>query len=159
MYYTEFCQDLKAVVDEVDSRFETSKIGVWSMSMGTIITARSFPAICNKIDFIIGEGFVTDTTIIVDRIKLQKDKDLILPEPPLSFSKAVAKIDIPLLILCGSNDIVTTTEDALELKKKTGSKCSVVEYDGEHLGGFIARIDEGFGTWYINEINSFLEKS
>src|SRR5690606_29062186 len=78
LYYTEFALDLEAVVDNISKKFKDKQIGIWGMSMGTTIASRAYPAIKGKIDFIIGEGFVTDTSTIIDRYK-KLDKEILLP--------------------------------------------------------------------------------
>lgn len=156
LYYLEFSKDLEAVVNNISNKFSNKKVGIWSLSMGTAITSRAYPNIKEGLDFIIGEGFVTDTAYIIDRYE-ERGKKLILPESETTYSQIVASIDIPLLILVASNDEITTTSDALELKGKLGKTCEVVEYEGGHLQGFQYKIDDkGFGGWYLEQINSFI---
>src|SRR5690606_28476317 len=124
----------------------------WSLSMGTIITSRTYSNIREELDFIIGEGFVTNTAYMIDRYG-KRGKNLILPEPETTYTQ----IDVPLLILAASKDEITTVSDALELQEKLGSTCKIVKYEGEHLQGFQYKIDDkGFGGWYLEQINSFL---
>jgi len=156
LYYTEFSKDLEAVVNTVLSKFKGKKVGVWAMSMGTTITSRAYPNIKDKVDFIIGEGFVTSTLAIIDRYKAL-DKTLILPEKPAKYKTAIQSIDIPLLIFTASEDTITTHQDALELKDSLGDDCTVVQYPGEHLTGFHHQLDsKGFGGWYVEEIDGFV---
>lgn len=158
LYYTEFAKDLEAVVNTVFSKFPDKKIGIWGMSMGTTIASRAYPAIKRKIEFIIGEGYVTDTLAIIDRYKAM-DKSLTLPEKHTEYKKAIRAIDIPLLIFTASNDTITTHEDALALKETLGYSCEVIQYSGNHLTGFQNQLDsKGFGGWYVEQINQFLEK-
>lgn len=158
LYYTEFAKDLEAVVNAASSKFPDKKIGVWGMSMGTTIASRAYPALKGKIDFMIGEGYVTDTLAITDRYQAL-DKSLILPEKPSEYKKAIHAIDIPLLILAASNDTITTHADALALKETLGNNCEVIEYSGDHLSGFSHQLDsKGFGGWYLEQIAEFLEK-
>lgn len=159
LYYTEFAKDLEAVVNAASSKFRDKKIGVWGMSMGTTIASRAYPALKGKIDFMIGEGYVTDTLTITDRYQAL-DKSLIIPEKPTEYKKAIHAIDIPLLILAASNDTITTHADALALKETLGNNCEVIEYSGNHLTGFSYQLDnKGFGGWYLEQIAEFLEKS
>jgi predicted alpha/beta-fold hydrolase len=157
LYYTEFALDLAAVVDTISRKFKNKKIGIWGMSMGTTITSRAYPTIKNKVDFVIGEGFVTDTSVIISRYK-ELDKPLVLPEKPSEFKKAIQSIDIPLLIFTASEDNITTHQDALDVQKILGDSCEVVQYNGEHLTGFHEQNDiKGFGGWYVEQITSFLD--
>lgn len=156
IYYLKFSIDLAAVVNEISNRFSGKKVGVWGLSMGTIVASKAYPEIKEKIDFIVGDGFVTDTAYIVDRYRT-RGKDLVLPEPAPAYGQSVTQIEIPLLIFAASKDEITTTSDALELKEKLGKTCEVVEYEGEHLQGFQYKIDEkGFGSWYIEQLNNFI---
>jgi alpha-beta hydrolase superfamily lysophospholipase len=155
LYYTEFAKDLEAVVNAASSKFPNKKIGVWGMSMGTTIASRAYPALKGKIDFMIGEGYVTDTLTITDRYQAL-DKSLIFPEKPTEYTKAIHAIDIPLLILSASNDTITTHADALALKETLGNKCEVIEYSGNHLTGFSYQLDnKGFGGWYLEQSLNF----
>lgn len=156
IYYLEFSTDLAAVVNEISNRFSDKKVGVWGLSMGTTVASKAYPEIKEKLDFIVGDGFVTDTAYIVDRYKT-RGKDLVLPEPALAYSKSVSQIEIPLLIFAASKDEITTTSDALKLKEKLGKTSEVVEYEGEHLQGFQYKIDEkGFGVWYFEQLHDFI---
>lgn len=159
LYYTEFALDLEAVVDDISKKFKHQQIGIWGMSMGTTIASRAYPAIKGKIDFIIGEGFVTDTSTIIDRYK-ELDKALRLPEESRIYEKAIQSIKSPVLILTASNDEITTHQDALKLQEILGQSCEVIQYEGNHLSGFQLDAENiGFGTWYVGQINSFLEKT
>lgn len=157
LYYTEFSLDLEAVVSTISKKFKNKKIGIWGMSMGTTITSRAYPSIKDKIDFIIGEGFVTDVTAIVDRYK-KLDKEIRLPEKTKFYQSAVQSIDVPILILTASDDTITTHGDALALQAKLGENCNVVQYTGDHLAGFQVDYEsKGFGGWYLEQIDRFLD--
>lgn len=159
LYYTEFSTDLEAVVTNISNKFTNQKLGIWALSMGTTVTSRAYPKIESDISFIIGEGYVTDTSYIVNRYK-REGKNLILPEPPDVYSKIISNINQPILIFTASDDEITTTDDALELKNLIGNNCEVIEYQGQHLRGFQYQIDQkGFGEWYIDQIDSFLAKN
>lgn len=158
LYYTEFSKDLEAVVNATSLKFPDQKIGIWGMSMGTTIASRVYPAVKGKIDFLIGEGYVADPFNIITRYE-KLGKSLILPEKPSEYKKSLQAIDIPLLIFTASNDTITTHGDALALKETLSSNCEVVQYLGDHLTGFNHQLDrKGFGGWYIEQINQFLEK-
>jgi len=96
LYYTEFSKDLEAVVNATSLKFPDQKIGIWGMSMGTTIASRAYPAVKGKIDFLIGEGYVTDPFNIITRYE-KLGKSLILPEKPSEYKKSLQAIDIPLL--------------------------------------------------------------
>ncbi|WP_186754241.1 alpha/beta hydrolase [Echinicola salinicaeni] len=156
LYYTEFSKDLEAVINTARLKFKGKKLGIWAMSMGTTITSRAYPNIKDKVDFIIGEGYVTDTMAIIDRYKA-KEKLLVLPEESFEYRKAIVSIDVPLLIFTASKDSITTHQDALDLQEVLGGHCKVIPYPGEHLSGFSHELDnKGFGGWYVEQINSFV---
>src|SRR5690606_15909990 len=136
-YHTEFIDDLIAVARETDSRFPHRKIGVWALSMGTIIATRAMDHLKGNIDFVIGEGFVTDLEKVVDRIEKAKHSNLVLPENSRQYQKSLRRLRVPLLIFAASDDVITTKEDAIDLQKKKAN-CQVVIYAGDHLRGFQA---------------------
>ena len=156
LYYPQFAVDLEAVVNAVSTKFEDQKIGVLAMSMGTTGASRAYPAIKSKIDFIIGEGYVTDTSAVAERLK-ELDKQIFLPEQAIHYRKAISSIQIPILILAASADKITTYDDALALGNKMGENCTVVQFEGEHLAGFQVDYDnKGFGGWYVEQIDQFI---
>ncbi|MDO8967153.1 MAG: alpha/beta fold hydrolase [Algoriphagus sp.] len=156
LYYKEFAWDLEAVVETISKNIPNKKMGIWAMSMGTTIASRAYPQIKNQIDFIIGEGFVTDPDGIVEYYK-EQGKEILLPEDSKDFEKSIESIDCPLLILTASNDKITTHASAMKLQQKLGTNCSIIRYEGDHLTGFQVDYDNmGFGGWFLNELEEFL---
>ncbi|MBA4299259.1 MAG: alpha/beta hydrolase [Cyclobacterium sp.] len=156
LYYKEFALDLEAVVETISKEIPNKKLGIWAMSMGTTIASRAYPRIKNQIDFIIGEGFVTDPDGIVGYYKKQ-GKEILLPENSSEFKKSLESIDCPILILTASNDKVTTHTSAMNLQQKLGTNCSIIRYEGDHLTGFQVDYDNmGFGGWFVGQIDRFL---
>jgi len=159
LYYKEFAWDLEAVVDSISNKMPNKKIGIWAMSMGTTIASKAYPHIRGQIDFIIGEGFVTDPDVIVEFYK-EKNKGILLPENSNEFKKSVESIDCPLLILTASKDAVTTHDSALKLQSKLGANCQIIRYEGDHLTGFQVDYDKvGFGGWFVDQVDRFLGKA
>lgn len=157
LYYKEFAWDLEAVVETISKEIPNKKLGIWAMSMGTTIASRAYPQIKGQIDFIIGEGFVTNPDGIVDYYK-EKGKEILLPESSDEFKISLESIDCPLLILTASNDKVTTHGSAIILQKKLGDNCEISRYEGEHLTGFQVDYDNlGFGGWFLSELEEFLQ--
>ena len=156
LYHTEFSTDLVSIVNMTKEKFPSSKIGVWALSMGTIVTTTSINKIKDNIDFIIGDAFVTNTSRIIERVKSQKNRTIYLPEGRQDYNTLLKQIDIPLLIFAGSNDQRTTYQDALDLQKDLGKTCRVIKYEGDHLGGFLAW-DKPFMKGYREHIKSFLQ--
>ena len=157
LYYKEFAWDLEAVVETISKEIPNKKFPISPMSMGTTIASRAYPQIKGQIDFIIGEGFVTDPDGIVDYYK-EKGKEILLPESSDEFKISLESIDCPLLILTASNDKVTTHGSAIILQKKLGDNCEISRYEGEHLTGFQVDYDNlGFGGWFLSELEEFLQ--
>lgn len=159
LYYTEFSYDLQAVVRNISTRYPDKALGIWCLSMGTIVTCRAFPEIRDQVDFVIGEGFVADTARIISRYTAM-DKKLVLPESSTDYLSAIHALDVSVLIFSASADPITTTQDAHELQEKWGAnRCTVIEYEGDHLRGFQMAFDQyGFGGWYLTQVNAFLEQ-
>lgn len=156
LYYKEFAWDLEAVVETISKNIPNKKMGIWAMSMGTTIVSRAYPQIKNQIDFIIGEGFVTDPDGIVEYYK-EQGKEILLPEDSKGFEKSIEYIDCPLLILTASNDKVTTHASAMKLQQKLGTNSLIIRYEGDHLTGFQVDYDNmGFGGWFVGQIDRFL---
>ncbi len=127
------------------------------MSMGTTIISRAYPDIKSKIDFIIGEGYVTNTSTVAERLK-ELGKHVLLPEKSTDYQKSVNSIQVPLLILTASEDTITTYGDALALGNTLGENCTVVQFEGEHLAGFQVDYDnKGFGVWYLEQVDQFVK--
>lgn len=158
LYHLEFAWDLEAVVATVAQKMSTKKLGIWALSMGTTIASRAYPQVKNQISFIVGDGFVVDPEGIA-AFYHSKDKRIILPESRDEFQKSLGSIDCPLLILTASNDKITTQESAENLQEKLGNTCQITRYEGEHLTGFQVDYDSlGFGGWFLNELEQFLNK-
>lgn len=158
LYHLEFAWDLEAVVATIAQKMSTKKLGIWALSMGTTIASRAYPRVKNQISFIVGDGFVVDPEGIA-AFYHSKGKRIILPESRDEFQKSLGSIDCPLLILTASNDKITTQESAENLQEKLGSTCQITRYEGEHLTGFQVDYDTlGFGGWFLNELEQFLNK-
>lgn len=157
LYYPEFALDLESVVSFMSTKFQSDKIGVWGMSMGTTVISRAYPQIKTHVDFIIGEGYVTNPSAIVDRYK-KLGKEILLPEASQTYEELIQNIDIPLLILSASDDTITSSQDALNLQSQLGLNCKAIEYQGAHLTGFQVDYEtKGFGGWFIEQIEEFLK--
>lgn len=158
LYHYEFATDLIAVTEIVHQNFPDKQIGIWAMSMGTIIAVKALGSLEGKVDFIVAEGFVSDTSLIVGRTFEQKGKAISLPEESSAYRINLKNINIPTMVFAASKDKITTYEDALHFKKTVSPKCDVVRFEGEHLGGFNSGNGE-WGEYYIGEINRFLNEN
>lgn len=151
LFYTEFALDLDSVIGATREKYPTDKIGLYSMSMGTHVSLWRK----EKVDFSIGEGFYHDPQKVVDRIKINKGKTILLPQGAKPITKPKQKT--PTMIFCASNDKTTMTEDAKEFAKR--NKVTIVEFNGDHLAGMNVFGKNDFGDEYTDKIIEFLKKS
>lgn len=158
IYYDEFAIDLTAVIDMVHQKFPEKATGIWAKSMGTIITVLAMDSLYSKVDFLISEGFVLSPERIAERVLEQKGKVLEYPHSAESYEAKLKNLEIPTLIFAGSQDDITTHQDALDIQKLIPAKCEVVLFEGEHLGGFNVG-DGDWGAYYVGQINEFLENN
>ncbi len=158
LYHTEFLDDLSAVVAHAEANIPHQRLGIWALSMGTILATQAASRKKNPINFVIYEGFVADTSQQVSRIKALKDKTVILPEPASRYRRAVRRARIPLLLFAATDDEITTLADAESLAAGKKSPCQVMPYEGGHLRGFQALSRRGFGDGYVAEVIRFLQK-
>ncbi|MFM6994382.1 MAG: alpha/beta hydrolase [Sediminibacterium sp.] len=153
LYYAEFITDLISVVQFCKLKFRENKTGIWAQSMGTIMATQAVQK--EKVDFLVLEGFVLSPTLIKQRIKEFKAKELSLPEEDNSFH--LDQIQIPVLIFSGKADIFTTLSDA-KLFCKAAPKRKIVEFKGNHLEGFSVLSGRYFGEIYCRKIIRFVKK-
>ena len=150
LFYTEFGLDLDSVIKSTRLKFPTSKIGLFSMSMGTHISLLAD----EKFDFSIAEGFFHDPQKVVDRIKVNRGKAIYLPQTAKSVTKA--KYKVPMLIFCASKDKTTTTEDAKVFA--TENKVTIIEFDGDHLMGMVFYSKSEYADEYSSKVVEFLDR-
>lgn len=155
LYYDEFAIDLESVISWAKSNLEYKNIGIISFSMGTIMSTIALQT--QKIDFLIGEGFVLDPVKIKNKILKLKGKEITLPESSKRYVKMVSNLKLPVLLFSGTEDKFTTTKDSQKVIKMNKNRRLVV-FEGNHLEGFTKLSGEYFGQEYIAEINHFLVK-
>lgn len=158
LYYAEFAEDLRTVVKASRQQFPTQKVGVLALSMGTIAAATV--AAEGKLDFLVGEGFVTNPQEFVDRVKQAKNKEILLPAQAVAYPKLLPSITCPVLVFAGSQDAFTTLADARQFVGQHQRRQSL-EFAGGHLGGFAAFTSKPddyavFGDKYVDAITHFL---
>lgn len=146
LFYTEFALDLDSVIRGTREKYANDRIGLYSLSMGTHVSLLSR----EKTDFFIAEGFYHNPQKVVDRIKVNKGKTILLPHG----AKLITKLEqnSPTLIFCASNDKTTMTEDANEFAKR--NKVTIIEFNGDHLGGLNV-----YGEEYADKVIEFLNQS
>lgn len=148
LYHSEFSIDLDSVIKNTNGKYPGEKIGLLALSMGTYISL-----IRNEnIDFLIAEGFYQDPQLVVDRIKLLKNKTVTLPTQVDKIE--ILKPSVPILIFCSTEDKTTVIEDAKRFSEK--NNVTIIEVNGGHLMGFGILTKDSPGDKYADAISEFL---
>jgi alpha-beta hydrolase superfamily lysophospholipase len=157
LYHPEFVDDLVAVVNFVQKKREGNKIGIWALSMGSIITTIGIGQKKMKVDFLILESSIFSIKKHAERLLLEKNKNVVLPENSQKYSRYIKKVkNVPKLIFAATEDKITTVDDAIKYKKSRKKICHIVIYKGQHLRGFQSLSENSFGDRYISEISNFI---
>ncbi|AFL83034.1 prolyl oligopeptidase family protein [Belliella baltica DSM 15883] len=157
LYYDEFVTDLISIGEFTKQNFPDKNIGIWGMSMGTIIAVKAMTSLKGKVDFLVTEGFITNTELIVERIFKDKELNISLPKNSTDYLKCLNDLSVPILIFSASKDNITPFEDALNFKRnRISGICEIVNFEGDRLSGFNFG-DGEWGTFYINKINQFID--
>lgn len=151
LFYTEFSLDLDSVIRATRQKYPGDKIGLFGISMGTHISLLRK----EKVDFLIAEGFFHDPQKVVDRIKINKGKTVLVPQDAKPITRLGEKI--PTMIFCASNDKTTTTADAKEFARS--NSVTIFEFEGEHLGGMHILTMNEFGDEYTAKVIAFLDQN
>ncbi len=154
LYYNEFANDLVSVIRWAKTKTIENQIGIWALSMGTIMSTLAIQE--EKVDFLIAEGFVINPKKIKQVIKELKNKDIHLPTGYDKYENALNQLSIKTLLFSGKQDIVTTVKDS-EKVKNLNEQNKLIEFDGNHLQGFQILSSNSFGDRYIAEIIEFLK--
>jgi hypothetical protein len=150
LFYPEFGVDLDSVIKVVRNKYPTDKIGLYALSMGTYVSLLRK----EKVDFLVAEGFYHDPQKVVERIKVNKSRSVLLPAGANSIMKVRPRT--PTLIFCASNDQVTSTADAREFAKR--NTAILIEFEGDHLMGMNVFRRTDYGDEYAEKVIEFLER-
>ncbi|MTI21005.1 alpha/beta fold hydrolase [Fulvivirga sp. RKSG066] len=145
LYYNEFAIDLDTVIKATKAKFPESKLGLYGMSMGTYISLLSR----ENVDFCIAEAFFNDPHKVVNNLKINKSKEVLLPAQV----EIVEASSIPTLIFCGTKDLVTSCDIADQFEENS-KRVQSIKFEGDHMAG---RITMPEGDYY-NSIFEFLER-
>lgn len=156
LYHKEFIDDLTSVVDKVSQTYKADRIGIWGLSMGAVVAVQAYERIKDHVDFMILEGLVTDLEVHGSRLKQSKDVEINLPADFKAYPQHLKSIDIPVILFAGTEDAITTTQDAIALSKQM-KNVKVVTYEGGHLRGFQAWEQQDFGQGYLERVDEFTE--
>lgn len=150
LLYDEFSLDLKSIITYCKKVLKTKKVGILSLSMGTIITAIALQN--ENIEYIIAEGCVYDVPDVIKRLKDIKRKDVVinkLYDLPKKWSFIKAKI----LIFVARNDEITNVTDAQNIVLQNDLKRFLAIYEGNHLS---VLNNSNSVDYYKQKVNSFL---
>lgn len=155
LYYDEFSEDLKAVFDWTKKNINNKNIGIWGLSMGTIMSGLLIEN--NQPDFLILEGLVDNPTKIKQNIFKNKGKTILLTKSSTKLPEIYKNSKVPMLIFSASEDKTTTSQDSKKVSEYSTNR-KFIEYNGNHLQGFNSMTENYFGDNYIKEIEKFITK-
>ena len=155
LYYNEFAIDLVSVIKWAKTEYSENKIGIWALSMGTIMSTIALQQ--ETLDFFIGEGFVINPAKIKTKIFELKGKEIVLPDGHTEFQNKINNLEMPMLLFAGTEDIITTIEDSKEIVSQM-KKRSIVTFKGGHLQGFQTLTKKYYGDLYIIKIEKLISK-
>lgn len=153
LYCNEFAEDLEKVLQFGKENMPGYKQGVWAFSMGTLISAIAWQK--QKPDFIIAEGLLYNPFIVSVRLKLIKNKEMLLPEGADKIPALYAEITCKMLVISGNLDQICTTEDSKKVCN-SGKGRKLVKFKGDHLQGMEYFTKKNYGDLYINMIDKFV---
>lgn len=155
LYYDEFVIDLISVINWSKENAENEKIGVWGLSMGTIMSSIALHS--ESIDFFVGEGFVFDPLEVKQKLLEFKGRSFVLPKSATTYKDSIASITTPMLLFSGSMDQFTTSADGRIVVNQNPNR-KLIEYNGNHLQGFQSMTKSFFGDQYIIAMEEFIKK-
>ena len=135
VYHSEYVTDFATVMNWVKKEIKTEQIGVFGLSMGTLIANLGYHQ--SAYDFFTGEAFLWSPTVSKRRILKLKNKELDLPGGSISDEELVARALVPTLLFAGKQDEITTVEDSEQFCDSRNDSQAVV-FDGGHLRGIVA---------------------
>lgn len=155
LYYDEFVTDLSAVIQWTKREIKYKHLGVWSLSMGSIMATLAIEK--NPVDFLIAEGFVRDPLQIVKIIKEYKDELYLVPSSAATYGDALSRLSIPCLFFVGLRDGLTTLDDSMRVKF-LNPKSDLIQFNAGHLQGFQSLSSTSHGKKYIDGVTAFVSK-
>ncbi|ADY51729.1 alpha/beta hydrolase fold protein [Pseudopedobacter saltans DSM 12145] len=151
LYYNEFCEDLKTVLNYAKKRYPQHKTGIFGLSMGTAIAIQTVQK--KEIDFLIGDGVIYDPTIIKNRLLSLFNKEVRLPGGAEKVKTLYSTNQTKILLFAGRQDIITNLADAEEILKLNSQITTLVTYVGNHLAA-----EDSLGTeLFLEKIRQFLK--
>ncbi len=149
LYYDEFVVDLLSVIKNVHRNYPNDKIGVYGLSMGTIIALSSATQDTN-ISFCILDGVIIKPLQVIDRLEKKKNKKIKYPQSGLTFENKIKAVKTPMLLFASVNDDITSIDDCISMLSTDYNRTLIV-HNAAHLMG-INKIPA-----YTEYIKSFIE--
>jgi len=156
MYYNEFTEDLRTVLQFVKKVYVPKIVVLYGLSMGTIISK----SVLNNdisVNGAIFDSFVVDPDLVVSRILELKNKHVLLPDAARDYTKSNGKTSlIPILLFSGLKDIVTKSTD-YNVFIGLNAKSKLVTWDCNHLECFYKMSKDTDSDLYMSEVNKYIK--
>lgn len=107
-------------------------MGVWAFSMGSLMAVLAWEAV--PFDWLAAEGVIHSPRRTARRIWKDKGIRQPLPKGAGSARRRGKKMDIPMLLICGEEDRITTCEDVEKMAAGRAER-RVLSFGGGHLQG------------------------
>lgn len=146
LYYDEFSTDANSVYSYIKKKYPTSKVGLFGMSMGSIMTTAL--ALKHKGDFIIGDSYVADLDSAIAQIEHIYKREMTVPASSYDYNGDLRYVRQPMLLLNGRFDTICESASGMFINSK---HIESVVYNGGHMEGPQALKEE-----YFNRIDRFI---
>lgn len=150
LFYEEFATDMEEVINYCKENLNIKKIGIVSLSMGTILTVIAVQK--EKVEFIIAEGCVYDINEVIRRLNIIKNKKVTVFKP-YNLPRLWRSVKSKILIFVANKDSITTIKDSKNIISQNKLKRSMSIYQGNHLSVLNDPINYDY---YKQKINIFL---
>lgn len=132
VYHDEYITDFQTVLDWTKKYLQPEQLGVLAFSMGTLVATAVYEEM--PYDFLVGEGFVISAQKVAERVALNKEKKLIVPDSAAAIAKRLNEIDVPIMIFASTKDQTTTLADSQAMVSGHTNR-NLITYEGDHLKG------------------------
>lgn len=151
LYYPEYITDLNTVVDYAKGVKPNNSICLMGFSMGSVISMLYLNNYgYENISSYIGEGHVYSPNKAKE-ILLSINKEVVLFPDNVDWSSFYSKMNIPVLLFCGKDDIYCSKE-VMESMVNEIKGLRIKKFDGGHLHGYSILQDN-----YFKEISDFVD--
>jgi len=133
LYYNEFADDFKIVLNYYQDLVGCKNITILSLSMGSITTVIGLEKNNKSNNFdLIFEGAVYDDYMIIERLKSIKGKEIYSPNNKDVLKNKWGLLKSDIIIVVGDEDLITNKDDANNIVLKRENR-KVVILNGGHL--------------------------